>query len=167
MNVPIGLGDFAPASNFNQPPVVNQVVAGYNAWAAQQAAAAAKAAKGISGMDGLGCGCSVPQMVNYTAAMESANTPGAQQGRDVVYRDVGLSGMGDWQPAFFTVPQNPIAGNAIGRALAGLNGIDVTSLANFETSLTTGTSFGLPNLLVVGGAAVLLFMLTKGKGHGR
>jgi hypothetical protein len=160
MTLSKGMGSIVPSPVYIAP---DPIVASWQAMDAAATAAAAKAAKGGS-MSGLGC--TAPGDVCWAWA-SAYNAPYNWQGRDVLWQNEGLAGVGDFTPAAFRLPENPISGNAIGRQLAGLNGIDVSSLANFETSLMSGTSFGLPNLLVVGGAVVLFMMLSGGGGGHR
>ncbi len=156
-----GMGAIVPAVHYIAP---NPVMAEYNRRAAIVAAAEAEK----KGMAGLGCGNDGFSGYNNVgwAAASSPEGRYMQQGRDVLYSDVSLAGMGDFAPAAFSVPQNPIAGNAILNGLAGLQGIDVTSLSAFQTSVMDGKSFGVSNLILVAGAAAVAFFLFSGSGGG-
>jgi len=163
----IGMGAIVPAVG---PIYPNPVVASFE----RQAAIEAANQKENSGMNGLGCasdGISGYRTVNWAVA----GTPGAsfvQQGRDVLFSDVGLAGLGDMVPASFAVPQNPImAGNGLVNSFASMRGIgalDTSSMAAFQKSLFEDKSFGYSNLLLVaGGAALLAILLGAGGGYRR
>lgn len=56
----------------------------------------------------------------------------------------------------------PLASGAVG----GMGGIDTSSFSNFITSVQSGTSFGVSNLIIVGAGLALLFF-SGGKARGR
>jgi hypothetical protein len=134
---------------------------------------------------GLGCGNGVGPEIPWQDAYGGYQL----MGKDVDYQAVALSGLGDrmgvqlrvpgnkggigdWVPAAYSVPENPVMRgyqamkwNALANQLAGLNGIDTSSFSNFVSSISTGTGDFIPgvsDLLVLGGAAVLLVMLASG-----
>jgi len=148
-----------------------------NAVVTPEMAAAMYAATGQDGgMNGMGrlgrLGCTDP-MICAGSAWAGAPLRGA----DVDYGIVGLNGVGDFVDASFPVPQNPIVpglagmrgmSNGILNGLAGLRGlgaIDTSSLANFMTSVESGSStllgVTLPNYVWLGGGALLIAALMK------
>lgn len=155
-------------------------------------AAAMRAATGLDGTgrgNGMGCGCGggcgdsgngmgcVTDMICEGAA----NSGMPMRGRDVSYAIVGLNGVGDFAPASFPVPQNPIVAglagfgqNGIGNALAGLRGLnafDLSSMQNFVTSAETGSStllgVTLPNWAWLLGGAAIVAAMAGGRARGR
>ncbi len=133
-------------------------------------AAAARQGMGCPGDGGLfGAGL---ENVGWREGMSDRYQP---QGRDILWRDVGLSGLGDFAPASFPVPQNPITNpavnNALMRGFAGMRGIgafDTSSFNSFVSSVEHGSTsvFGnsVANWMLLAGAAVAVVVLT-GKGR--
>lgn len=137
-------------------------------------------------LSGLGCDCEGGNMtlsgIGRLGLMPNVMWPELDyedmQGRDIRYEYTGIAGLGDFVPASYPVPQNPIAagggtGNGLVNALAGLQGlgaIDLSSASAFVTSVETGTTsvFGMnvPNWALIGGGVALLFMV-GGKSGGR
>lgn len=152
------LGDLVPAVVYIEPNPVLAAVAYQNSLQSAALAGLGCACDGDSGGSGSGY-----QEIDWRTAMSDDN--GASQGRDVMFRNAGINGMGDFVPASFPVPQNPLVNNALVRSLAGLNGIDLTSPTAFMTSVQTGSSFGVSNLMLVGAAAIAAFFLMGGKGR--
>jgi len=149
--------------------------------AGQAAAMQATTQGDATGMGRLGC--TNPLMCSGSAW----NTNEPTRGRDIDYAIVGLNGVGDFVPAQFTVPENPIArgggSNLAGlgcqngilnglRGLRGLGAFDTSSLSNFVTSVESGSStdpiFGitLPNWAWLGGGVLLAAALLGGKSGG-
>ena len=168
-----GMGSIVPSAGIeviNPDPVVAAIQA-------MQLAAATPPQTGVSGMgrmSGLGCGNGVGVEIPWRDAYGNYDT----MGKDVNMQVVPLAGLGDWMPASYSVPENPIMqgyrrikGNALANNLAGLNAIDTSSLTNFWNSISTGTGDiipGVSDLLVVGGAiAVLLLMSGSAAGRHR
>lgn len=180
------MGSIVPAVIPIAPDPV--VVAGMAQQAAFEAALEAASSTTSKGVSGMRLGCTAQGL-----CADQAYNGMPMRGRDVDYGIVGLAGgigdfvsalfsvpqnpivpgmagMGDFVPGSFAVPQNPIStGNGIVNGLAGLRGlgaIDTSSLANFMTSVESGTTtlFGIaiPNWALVGGGAALLFMAVSG-----
>ena len=117
---------------------------------------------GCGGACGGGMGCvdhGVQQEIGWRNAWLRGNDT---QGRDVSYAAVDLAGLGDFAPASFPVPHNPLVQNALARSLAGLNGFDTGSVDEFVKSVKDGQTWGVSNLVLVGGAAALLLFLGGG-----
>ena len=91
-------------------------------------------------------------------------------------------GVGDLVSASFTIPSRPgitlTTGpqtNALRSSLldtqmqkgAGMAGLDTSSATALMTSLQSGTSFGLPNYLLVGGGLLAAVLLLGGGRRGR
>jgi hypothetical protein len=129
---------------------------------AAQQQAARKAGNNMA----LGC-------TNVNVCWDFANAPGNrynQQGRDVLWQNVGLNGLGDFHPARFSVPQNPIRERGNGM-LNGLGKLDTSSSANFLASLqndSTDVGFGAyPNWYYALGALAVLALVGGGAAKGR
>lgn len=152
------LGDLVPAVVYIEPNPVLAAVAYQNNLQNAALAGLGCACDGDSGGSGSGY-----QEIDWRTAMSDDN--GAQQGRDVMFRNAGINGMGDFAPASFPVPQNPLANNALVRSLAGLNGVDLTSPTAFMTSVQSGKSFGIANYLLIGGAVLAAALFMGGKGR--
>ena len=163
----VGLSGIVPAAGIGPiypDPVVAQI---------QSMQAAAKANLGRLGMRAsLGCGNGVQQEIPWRDAYGQYQL----MGRDVNMQATPLSGLGDWVPGRYSVPENPVlrgyravSQNALGKSLAGLNAIDTSSVQGFVNSIMSGTGDiipGVSDLLVVGGAvALLLFMGGSRKGR--
>lgn len=124
-----------------------------------------------NGMAGMGCGNGVQQQISWNDAWG----PNQTMGRDVNYQAVPLAGLGDIVPGVVNQraledPFNGMANNALVRSMAGLRGIgafDTSSMSAFVASVQGGTSFGLPNLLLLVGGAALLFTLVQSGATGR
>lgn len=131
----------------------------------------ARAASAGGGMGMLGCACDESSAVMESISWRDAWEMNHQtQGRDVDYGYVSLAGLGDWVPASFPLPHNPITGdNALVRSLAGLNGFDVShGVDAFVASMKSGKTFDLPNwAILAGGAAAAFFLMQSGGGKGR
>lgn len=100
----------------------------------------------------------------------------------------GVSGVGDFVSGAFDVPQNPVTQgtrfNAPKKLVSGqrnvlmdsmdrqtvagtcgMGSLDVSSLTAFQNSLMSGTSFGVSNLMLVGGSVVALVLLMGTRGR--
>jgi hypothetical protein len=169
----MSLSGWAPAAGISTI-YPDPVVAVIGLMKANAAAAASKGASGMrAGMGRLGCGNGAGQLIPWKDAYGGFQL----MGRDVNMQGTALSGLGDFAPASFAVPENPImrgyqavTGNAIGRNLAGLNAIDTTSVSGFINSIMSGTGDivpGVSDLMVVGGALLLLVLASGGAAKGR